>query len=79
MCNGRRLSIPVKHSKGVVRALKEAHERIDALAALEIDNKTKKDCLEQVTFLTNYILGKTVLDRQKSDEVVSFKLPKGIM
>ncbi len=68
-----------KSSKDVVKALKDAHERVDALAAIEIDDKTKQDCLEQITFLTNYILGKTVLDKQSSDETVSFKLPKGIM
>ena len=68
-----------KSSKEVAKALKDAHERMDSLAALEIDDKTKQDCLEQITFLTNYILGKIVLDKQRSDETDSFKLPKGIM
>lgn len=68
-----------KSSKEIVAALKDAHERIDAIATVDLDDKTKKECIEQVSFLINYIFGKVILDKERSDETASFKLPKGIM
>ena len=68
-----------KHSKEILLTLQEAHDRLDALASIDVDDKVKKECLDPVTSLLHYIFGKAILDRQRTDEFVSFKLPKGIM
>ncbi len=68
-----------KQSKALKASLKEAHDCIDAIATIEIDDEVIVECLNQIVFISNYMLGKALIDRQKSGEIVSFKLPKGIM